>query len=136
MIQYSFRLKGVHEDLQLLIKKASRIIPVRILEGVRPIAKQQHLIDTGRSKIKVAKLAPHVRRIAVDMVPLTKNLEFQGWGDNKDPKELGAFYSLHAILRVYSKELNIPIRVGSDWDMDWSFKDQTFDDLVHAELVL
>ena len=127
-------LKDVHPKVRYVVEQASDHIKCRILEGKRTVERQQELIDTGQSKIKDASKAPHVLGHAVDLVPLTNHGKFDGWGN--DPKELAMFYSLQAILRVVATNMGYKPRVGSDWDMDWSFKDQGFDDLVHFELIL
>ena len=127
-------LKDVHPKVRYVVERASRYMPCRVLEGKRTVERQQKLIYAGQSKIKNASKAPHVLGHAVDLAPLTKHGQFDGWGN--DPKELAMFYSLQAILRVVATDMGYKPRVGSDWDMDWSFKDQSFDDLVHFELII
>lgn len=135
MIKDYHKFKGVHPSLQILTHKVSDVINLKILDGLRTVEQQADLIKRGKSKLTDPKRGPHVLGHAIDVIPLDNENKFYGWGDDGNIKELAAFYSLQAIYRAVSVMLKIPIRVGSDWDMDWSFKDQGFDDLVHVELV-
>ena len=39
------------------------------------------------------------------------------------------------MIRGIAHLLNIKVRVGADWDSDGNTKDNSFDDLVHFELL-
>lgn len=45
------------------------------------------------------------------------------------------FYYFAGVVMAVAKLLKIEIRWGGDWDRDGNFKDQSFDDLVHFEMV-
>ena len=136
MLENQKKIKCCDPFLQHLLYEVAKITNLRIIEGLRTVDRQQRLIDEGKSKISNARHAPHVQGIAVDIIPLDKNREFHGWGEGKDEvKEVGMFYNLHGIIYTVAKHLIIPIRWGGDWDGDGSFKDQTFDDLVHYEVI-
>ena len=141
MIENKEKLEGVNPELVQLVKETSKVINVRILEGVRSVKRQAELMRKSKSRISNASTAPHVLGNAVDMVPLTKRGLFAGWGQIKTlesidevTKELGLFYSMQAVFRTFAYLLDRKVRVGADWNMDWNFKDQSFDDLVHFEI--
>jgi hypothetical protein len=50
-------------------------------------------------------------------------------------KARAEFYMMAGIVKGISYYLDIPIRLGADWDGDNNFRDQTFDDLCHIELL-
>jgi hypothetical protein len=39
------------------------------------------------------------------------------------------------MLRGIAHEMGVKIRWGGDWDSDGEIKDNSFDDLVHVELI-
>jgi len=39
------------------------------------------------------------------------------------------------VVRAVAYEMDISIRWGGDWDGDWNLFDQTFNDLVHFEVI-
>ena len=45
------------------------------------------------------------------------------------------FFYFAGVVKGVAEEMGIKIRWGGDWDGDNDFDDQTFDDLVHFELV-
>lgn len=52
-----------------------------------------------------------------------------------DWKDTGRFYAFAGFVLGTAKQLGIAIRWGGDWDSDLDFKDQTFNDLVHFEVI-
>lgn len=46
-----------------------------------------------------------------------------------------SWYMAIGVFRGAAKSLNINIRVGADWDGDFSTSDQSFHDLPHVELI-
>ena len=66
---------------------------------------------------------------AVDVAPWPIPYE---WGENW--KDRVKFYELKAIIFYVAAQKGYKIRYGGDWDMDYDYKDNTFDDLVHFEL--
>lgn len=55
------------------------------------------------------------------------------WG--KEWKDRVKFYELAALVRYEAKRAGYNVRWGGDWDGDYDYKDQTFDDLAHFELI-
>lgn len=145
LIENEELLDGVNVELVTVLHEASKHIDFRILEGIRSKERQLQLIRQGHSKIDPALIheAPHVKGIAVDIVPLP----FEGWGDfhptaavyqinvlKNAIHERGRFYFLAGVISSFSFLNKVDIRWGGDWDGDGKFKDQVFDDLVHFEL--
>lgn len=56
--------------------------------------------------------------------------------DEKALKNLCRFYHFAGFVLATAARLGTPIRWGGDWDGDGDFMDQTFDDLVHFELLV
>ena len=118
------RLKGVDIKLQHILRQLIKIMDVTIIEGVRSKEKQQEYFKDGKSKIDgVTKKGMHQLGKAVDLAPYPVD-----WKNTK------RFYYMGGMLRGISKQLNIKVRWGGDWDSDGKIKDQTFNDLVHIEI--
>ena len=52
-----------------------------------------------------------------------------------DWEDLKTFYFFSGVVKGIANCLEIKIRWGGDWDSDNDLNDQTFNDLVHFELV-
>ena len=50
-------------------------------------------------------------------------------------KKLAKFYMLAQHILYTARRIGVEIRWGGDWDRDFALFDQTFDDLMHFELV-
>lgn len=144
MIENKHLLVGIHSDLESVLLHASKVTDFRILSGKRSEKAQDELFLQGKTKISNSKEAPHVKGLAVDLVPLP----FEGWGDiekNKTytsheagmiAKQRGKFYYLAGVLFSVAYDFKINLRHGGDWDKDGNYLDQTFDDLVHFEVIV
>lgn len=111
--------------LQKLMNEVIKYYDCTILEGHRDQATQDEYFHTGRSKLKY----PHSKHNtypskAVDMAPYPID-----WED-KD-----RFYHFAGFIQGMATSMGIKIRAGADWDSDRNFKDQTFHDLPHFELI-
>lgn len=119
-------LRTVHPDLQLLFTTVRKTYPLQILEGYRNAAKQEEVYRKGWSKLRWPRSKHNTKpSLAIDVAPLPVNFE---------DKE--KFYHFAGYVKSTADSLKIPVRWGGDWDSDGDFKDQTFMDLVHWELVL
>lgn len=92
-----------------------------ILEGRRSKERQEQLVAEGKSKTLLSK---HLIGRAVDVMPYPVD-----WNDTKRN------YAFCGYVRGIADMLGVKVRAGHDWDMDWQFKDQTFHDVPHWELV-
>ena len=131
------RLQTCHVDLITLFKEVIKKYDNSILEGARSTEKQKKLFDEGKSKLDgVTKISKHQitknrnKSMAVDSVPYPI-----------DWKDLNRFYHYVGYVKgvantLYNQgKISHKIRCGADWDGDNSFKDQSFHDLPHFELI-
>ncbi len=128
MPSYSERSKFIldtcHPDLQKLMNEVIKHVDCSILEGHRDEERQKRLYKNGRSKV----IYPNSKHnsypsMAVDAIPYPID-----WAD------VERMYMFVGFVRGIAKSLNINICVGADWDGDFTFKDQTFNDLPHIQL--
>lgn len=101
-----------------------------VLEGARDPIRQIGLYNEGKSKVKHGK-HNFFPSLAIDIspYPIPKN-----WGEG-DHKELAKFYHFAGFVLAKANSLGILLRWGGDWDGDGDFSDQTFDDLIHYEIL-
>ena len=115
------RLKGVDIRLQHILRRLVKIMDVTIIEGLRTQERQNELLKKGASKTKYSK---HIEGKAVDVAPYPID-----WEDRE------RFHYMGGMLRGIAHEMDVKIRWGGDWDSDGEIADNSFDDLVHVELI-
>lgn len=110
------RLDGAHPDLQRVIKRAATIsdIDFTILEVLRTVERQKHLVATGASKTMNSRHLPgkNGKSHAVDVAPLDDS--------GKVSWSWPLYYKLAPIIKQAAKDEGVPIEWGGDWR---SFKD-------------
>ncbi len=118
--------------LRRLFNKVVQHRDCSILEGKRSQIVQDEHFAAGRSKVKWPD-GKHNKSPseAVDAspYPIPKNWGADHW------KDMVIFYEFAAIVRYEASLMGVKIRWGGDWDGDGDYRDQSFDDLVHFELV-
>lgn len=120
------RLETCHPDLQRLMNEVIKLYDFSVLEGHRSLETQQKYYRDNKSKLDgVNKKSKHQSSpsLAVDIAPYPID-----WTRDR-------FYFLAGLVFAKADELGIKIRWGGDWDNDKDFKDQSFDDLPHFELL-
>ena len=119
------RLASCHPLLQELFNEIIKEFDCKILEGHRPQGTQNKYYKAGKSKLKWPK-SRHNRTPswAVDVAPYPII-----WDDT------GRFYFFGGYVVGVADKLGIKIRWGGDWSGDKDIRDQTFNDLVHFELL-
>ena len=120
------RLDTCHPDLQKLFTELSNDWNISIICGHRTEEEQNAAVASGNSKTPYPKSKHNTSpSIAVDaaLYPID-------WKDN------GRHYMFVGMVKQKAKDLGINIRCGADWDSDNETSDQTFNDLVHFELVI
>jgi len=122
------KLSTVHEELQLLFMQVVVHMDCTIIEGYRDQRTQNEYYAIKKSKL----LWPESKHntspsLAVDVAPY-----LPGKGVSWDSKQC---YLLAGFVKAKAAELGIKIRWGGDWDSDNDLSDQTFNDLVHYELI-
>lgn len=130
------RLNTCHPDLQRLANELIKHIDFTIIEGERSVEKQKSLVISGASKtmnskhIKDPKTGKsHAFDIAIYPIK---------WGDGSLPsdiKDRHRNYAFAGFVLGVAAQLGIKLRWGGDWNDNWEFNDQSFDDVVHFELV-
>ena len=115
------RLKGVDTRLINVLNEMIKMMDVTIIEGVRTKERQAKLLKQGATKVKYSK---HMEGKAVDLAPYPI-----------DWKNRDGFYYMGGMIRGIAKQLGLNIRFGGDWDSDGDTKDNSFDDLVHVEIL-
>lgn len=141
------QLDTCHRDIQLILNELIKFYDFSVLEGIRTAERQKELFDAGKSKLDgVSLLSKHqgkpdtnrnIVSYAVDIMPYSKG-ENAFSGDEKDDRR---FYLMMGMVKAITKRLleegkiTHDVRFGLDWDGDDTFRDQTFDDLPHFELV-
>lgn len=98
-------LQGVHPDLVLLVKRALDIstIDFSVLEGLRSPARQQDVINLGKSWTKNSR---HLTGHAIDVgVVIDRHINwYYPW-----------YEKLHKFFKQASDELKIAIEWGGEW---------------------
>lgn len=123
------KLNTCHPDLVKIFKEVIAVMDCTIIEGVRSTETQEEYVRTGKSKTRLSK---HLKQAdgyahAVDCGVFIKGRV--EWDD------LRYYYYLGGIVKAIADDFGIKIRWGGDWDSDGDFSDQTFNDLVHFELI-
>jgi peptidoglycan L-alanyl-D-glutamate endopeptidase CwlK len=120
------RLNMCHPDLKAIFQKVIQDFDCSILEGHRDEATQSLYFKEGKSKVQYP-FSKHNRlpSLAVDAAPYPVD-----WNDKK------RFCFFAGYVMGVAKMLKIKLCWGGDWDNDKDLKDQTFNDLVHFELIV
>jgi len=122
------RLSTCHEDLQAICNETLKLMDITVLEGHREKDKQDAAYKAGNSKLKYPQSKHNSQPSrAVDIAPWVNGQV--PWDDAK------YFYFMAGIVMKVAADLGVKLRWGGDWDSDNNFDDQSFDDLVHFELV-
>ena len=118
-------LSEAHPDLQILFNAVIKYYDCSVIEGFRPREEQDKAYHSGRSKLKFPQSKHNQTPArAVDVVPYPID-----WNDRDRFHHFGGF----VLGTAYA--LGIKIRWGGDWSRDNNFKDQTFYDWPHFELI-
>lgn len=119
------QLNTCHADLQKLFKEVVKEFDNTILEGHRGEAAQNKAYADGNSKLRWPN-GKHNKKpsIAVDAIPYPID-----WNDRERMSYFAGY------VKGIAHSMGIKIRWGGDWDNDTEVKDNSFDDLVHFELI-
>ncbi len=127
-------------DLQRLADFLITYTDFSLVQGYRDEIEQNDLFAAGKTTVLYPdSMHNTLPSRAVDIVPFLKSLG-QIWPDpDRDtPKvyreKIKMFAHLMGMVRMAALILDIPIRLGYDWDGDFSTLDQSFHDLPHIEL--
>ena len=113
-------LKGVHPDLVSVVKRAIQLSAqdFTVHDGIRTEEEQRRLVASGASTTMNSR---HLTGHAVDLVPFV---------NGKLRWEWPPIYVIADAVRIAARELNVPIRWGGSWDVDFTSSNQSPEDLV------
>lgn len=120
-------LAEAHPDLQKVFNEVIKHWDCQVVDGARTIEEQKKNMARGVSKTMHSKHLPQADGTAhaVDVVPYPI-----------DWKDLNRMYAFGGFVLAIAQTLGVRLRWGADWDSDKDFKDHTFIDLPHFEIVL
>ena len=119
------QLATCHPHLQLIFKRVVQVFDCTVTCGHREKEAQEAAFAAGNSKVRWPNGKHNgVPSMAVDVVPYP--------ADYKDRDRLHYFAGY---VMGIAAVLGIPLRYGGDWNSDTQTKDNSFDDLVHFELM-
>lgn len=123
-------LATCHPDLQKLFRAVLEIYDHAITEGIRTKEDQDKYFAEGKTKLKypAGKHCENPSK-AVHALPFGTSVT------STAQRNMYKYYFFAGCVLAVAYQLNIKIRWGGDWDSDKDFSDQTFDDLMHFELV-
>jgi peptidoglycan L-alanyl-D-glutamate endopeptidase CwlK len=145
-MSYSFGKRSLenfntlHPDLQKILGELIMMYDFSIIEGERTLETQQKYFKEGKSKLDgINKKSKHQSSpsLAADIMPYKKGTNAFS-GSELDNRR---FYMMMGMVKAIADRLLIKgeishrVRFGLDWDGDDTFKDQTFHDLPHVELI-
>ena len=124
-------LRECHKDLQRIFNEVIKDHDCSVIEGHRPETEQNKAFHAGKSKLEYPE-SKHNKQpaMATDALPYPID-----WNDRDRMYAFGGYVKGIADRLWAEGEITHRIRWGGDWDSDWQFKDQTFHDLPHFELV-
>lgn len=122
--------------LQKLFTIVIQTYDCTVIEGYRSPERQLKLYEEKKSRVKVSKhnTSPSM---AVDVAPYVngRGIPWPKLGSETYSKDILQFYHFAGYVLGIASELEFRIRWGGDWDKDFDLADQSFNDLVHYELI-
>ena len=119
------KLATCHPLLQRVFHEVVLNFDCTVLEGHRNKPRQNQMVDEGKSQVRWPDGKHNtVPSCAVDVTPYPIQ-----W-DDRERQTLFAGYVL-----ATAKAMDVTLRWGGDWSMDFEVRDNQFDDLVHFEIV-
>lgn len=135
--------RGVDPQLLAVFDRVLEFYDHSILQGVRSREDQDAAEARGASTLRWPRskhnvitmeqaralgLHPRPYALAMDVAPYPVNFA------NKS-KAVARFYHFAGVVQGVARTMGVRVRWGGDWDRDHDFADQSFDDLVHFELL-
>ena len=118
------RLSTCDERLQKVFNEVIKYVDCSVLEGYRNKERQERFFKEGKSKVHYPNGNHNSNPSnAVDVTPYPVN-----WSDRERQTLFAGF-----VLGV-ARGMDIRLRWGGDWNMNFDVKDNRFDDFPHFEL--
>lgn len=125
------RLATCHPDLQTLFKEVIKYFDCTIVCGHRNQADQDKAYDEGKSQLKWPNGNHNAYPSnAVDVIPCPVD-----WNDTRRIYYFAGWVMMLARILKEQGKITHLIRFGGDWDNDTEVKDNSFNDIVHYELI-
>lgn len=121
------KLATLDHRLRSVFELVAEFWDITILEGHRTAARQAELFAQGASKLDGVERKSNHQSLpskAVDAIPHPVDFE--------DTLRIKAFAG--SVIAI-GQHLGYKIRWGGDWDRDYDQHDQSFNDLVHFEIL-
>ena len=119
------RLATCDERLQQVFNEVIKHVDCSVLEGHRSEERQDKLFEEGKTKVKYPKGRHNTSPSrAVDVTPYPVD-----WDDRERQTLFAGF-----VIGI-ARSMDIRLRWGGDWDMDFQVMDNRFDDFPHFELI-
>ncbi len=121
----AIKLAECDERLQWVFNEVIDTFDHTVLVGHRNQSDQEEMYETGRSQLQWPNSNHNkIPSRAIDVIPYPID-----WNDRERITLFAGF-----VLGT-AQAMGFKLRWGGDWDRDWKTADNTFDDLVHFELV-
>ena len=118
------RLATCDERLQKVFNEVIKYVDCSVLEGYRNEDRQNKLYDEGKTKLRYPDgRHNHRPSNAVDVTPYPVDWSY------RERQTLFAGF----VLGI-ARSMDIRLRWGGDWDMDFKVMDNRFDDFPHFEI--
>ncbi len=118
------RLLSCDYRLQDVLKEVIKYVDCSVLEGHRGEERQNKLFDEGKTKVKYPNGRHNAKPSrAVDVVPYPVD-----WNDRE------RFHLFAGFVLGIARSMDIKLRWGGDWNMNFEVDDNQFDDFPHFEL--
>ena len=128
------RLNTCHGIIKDILQIAIKYYDFSVVEGHRGELLQNEYFRTGKSKVEFPN-GKHNKKPseAVDVVPWIRGKSCYG---EKECAYLAGIIEMAAHMVNQQRVYKFRLRWGGDWDGDRDLTDQTFNDLVHFEIIL
>jgi peptidoglycan L-alanyl-D-glutamate endopeptidase CwlK len=121
----AIKLAECDERIQWVFNEVIKTVDCTLLVGHRNQEDQETMKETGRSQLQWPNSSHNkIPSRAIDAIGYPID-----WNDRERITLFAGF-----VLGT-AKQMGITLRWGGDWDQDWKTADNSFDDLVHYELV-
>lgn len=119
------RLATCDKRLQRVFNEVIKYVDCSVLEGHRNEERQDKLFDEGKTKVKYPRGRHNsYPSRAVDVTPYPVD-----WNDRERQTLFAGF-----VIGI-ARSMDIRLRWGGDWDMDFKVMDNRFDDFPHFEII-
>jgi len=118
-------LETCDKRLQKVLNEVIKHVDCSVIEGHRSGERQNKLYEEGKTKVKYPNGRHNANPSrAVDVVPYPID-----WNDRE------RFHLFAGFVLGIAQSMEIKLRWGGDWNMNFEVDDNNFDDFPHFELI-